>query len=457
MVVKPQHGLEVGVVRGELLLRADATKDAALLTALAPYGFTVTPVEELDGRVLRLSDPEPELSVDELTDVARFVRTLGHQASVNHITPLGPDRQGPGGSGEHERPPARRRARRRQSRRSGAGGRHRHRDLVGAALRRLAGRPGGDDNVDPLDDLPSPNGFLDFGAGHGTFTSGIVQQVHPGVDLRVYRAVDSDGVGSESDVACAMVRAVQEGAKVLNLSLGVNTVDDQPLLAVEVALDLIAERDPDVLVFAAAGNDGSSVPCWPAASKRVVSVAALAADLTPAPWSNHGFWVDCSAVGEGIVSTYVEGVGVEGAGPVAGHASAPDAWAVWSGTSFAAPQIAACRRPPRRGGRLSPRARRCTGCGRTAGRCPTTAGRSRCCPAPDARSGGAEGVPGAPVDVGARVGPVEAGPGAVQRLRQRGPASDLVVQRAHERDGVEVGDHQGARHEARRCRAPSWP
>ena len=136
-----------------------------------------------------------------------------------------------------------------------------------------------------------------------------------------------------------MVRAVDDGAKVLNLSLGVNTVDDQPLLAVEVALDLIAERDPEVLVLAAAGNDGSSVPCWPAASKRVVAVAALAADLTPAPWSNHGFWVDCSAVGEGIVSTYVQGTESEELDPSPDVFGA-DAWAVWSGTSFAAPQVA---------------------------------------------------------------------------------------------------------------------
>ena len=339
VVVKPQHGLEVGVVRGELLVRADAVRDASLLTALQPYGFTVTPVAELDGRVLRLSDPEPELSVEQLTDVARFVRTTGHQASANHITPLGPVVKGQGGpEGTTVSLPAPSLASVAASRVPVA--------VIDTGIspeRRTDGWLAGlvrEDNVDPLDDLPTPNGYLDFGAGHGTFTSGIVQQVHPGVDLRVYRAIDSDGVGSEADVACAMVRAVDDGAKVLNLSLGVNTVDDQPLLAVEVALDLIAGRDPDVLVFAAAGTDASSVPCWPAASKRVVSVAALAADLTPATWSNHGFWVDCSAVGEGIVSTYVEGVESVELDPSPDSFGA-DAWAVWSGTSFAAPQVAA--------------------------------------------------------------------------------------------------------------------
>jgi subtilisin family serine protease len=186
----------------------------------------------------------------------------------------------------------------------------------------------------------TPNGFLDFGAGHGTFTAGIAAQVAPDAELAIYRALDSDGIGSETSVAGAMLQAVEDGARILNLSLGEQTVDDQPLLAIEVALDLIAERDPEVLVFAAAGNDGSSRPCWPAASKRVVAVAALVADLTPATWSNRGFWVDCSAVGEGVLSTYVQGEEAPELDP-SPDTFGPDAWAVWSGTSFAAPQVAA--------------------------------------------------------------------------------------------------------------------
>jgi hypothetical protein len=33
----------------------------------------------------------------------------------------------------------------------------------------------------------------------------------------------------------------------------------------------------------------------------------LTRDLTPAPWSSSGFWVDCSTVGEGVLSTFVTG------------------------------------------------------------------------------------------------------------------------------------------------------
>ncbi|MDQ3424079.1 MAG: S8 family serine peptidase [Actinomycetota bacterium] len=333
----PERGQQVGVCHGELLVRSDAARDAALLEALKPYGFNPpTPLAGLKGRVLQLDGCDPHLSVDQLTDIARFIRMTGHQASVNHITPLGPVMKGLAGpENTTVSLPA-------PTVGTGSSVRVAVIDTGVTAEQRTDGWLAGlarKDNLDPLDDLPTPNGFLDFGAGHGTFVAGIVQQICPQAEVVVYRAVDSDGVGSEADVACAMVQAVEQGARILNLSLGVNTVDDQPLLAIEVALDLIAEIDPEVLVFAAAGNDGTTVPCWPAASKRVVAVGALAADLSAAPWSNRGFWVDCSTVGEGIVSTYVEGVESSELDPCPDSFGA-DAWAVWSGTSFAAPQVA---------------------------------------------------------------------------------------------------------------------
>jgi subtilisin family serine protease len=138
-----------------------------------------------------------------------------------------------------------------------------------------------------------------------------------------------------------MVRAVKDGAPVLNLSLGCRSIDDQPPLAFEAALDAIDEitegREPPVLV-AAAGNFGDSVPVWPAASRRVLSVAALTAQMTPAEWSSRGVWVDVSCVGEGIVSTFVHGDEDPELGGQDHYGADP--WALWTGTSFAAPQVA---------------------------------------------------------------------------------------------------------------------
>ena len=96
---------------------------------------------------------------------------------------------------------------------------------------------------------------------------------------------------------------------------------------------------------------------WPGASRRVISVAGLTgltANPTPAAWSSRGVWVDCSTVGEGIVSTYVEGEEDPAFGGTDSYP--PDAWALWVGTSFAAPQIAGAISRTCRERNLPPRA-----------------------------------------------------------------------------------------------------
>jgi subtilisin family serine protease len=235
---------------------------------------------------------------------------------------------------------------------------------------RRQGEPG---NIDPLDAFPPPkNGYLDFAAGHGTFAAGIVRLVDPQAKIKVYRALDSDGFASELDIACAMVRAVREGADVLNLSVGMRTVDDSPSVALELALDLIDEfiaanpKRKAPAIVASAGNYGDSRKVWPAAfTERVVSVAALTARMQRARWSSRGRWVTASCVGEGIVSTFVSGDEDPAFSkhhpkwPLPDHYPLPgqdDAWAVWSGTSFSAPQIAGAISRAMREQGLSPRA-----------------------------------------------------------------------------------------------------
>jgi subtilisin family serine protease len=202
-----------------------------------------------------------------------------------------------------------------------------------------------DGNIDPLDVFPLPNGdgFLDFAAGHGTFVAGLVREVAPGAEIAVYRAVDSDGIGSEVTVACAMIRAViEDGAQIVNLSLGCQTQDNVPPIAIQAALEIISEwareNDRDVLIVAAAGNSGDSTPSWPAAFPTVVSVAGLMPDMQPAPWSSRGYWVTCATIGQGLLSTYVQGRDAPQPNAPA-QVFGPDSWALWSGTSFATPQI----------------------------------------------------------------------------------------------------------------------
>jgi subtilisin family serine protease len=195
-------------------------------------------------------------------------------------------------------------------------------------------------NVDRLDMLPAgPDGLLDYGAGHGTFVSGIIARVAPQAEIRVYRAADTDGFATDNDVADAILRAHDDGAQIINLSLGIRTMDDQPPPAIAAAVAAVrAQSGGRTVIVAAAGNYGDRSTVYPAALPGVEAVAGLTAYLTPAPWSNYGD-VQFSTVAEGIRSTYVEGTESPVFDPAPDEFPA-DAWAVWSGTSFAAPQIA---------------------------------------------------------------------------------------------------------------------
>lgn len=298
---------------------------------------------DLRGRVLRLTSRDNrEMTPQELADLAETLRNRGFTASLSHITPTASVVKGMGAPQPAD-PPA---------------GPPQFGDGTGKPAKvaiidtGISGQPRSDGwlqgvtgDIDPLDRFPLPggDGYLDLAAGHGTFVAGIVRQVAPRARVRVYRAVDSDGIGSEVTVACEMIRAVKEGkAHVINLSLGCQTHDDLPPIAIQAALEVIEEwereQGREVLIVAAAGNYGDMRPCWPAAFRRVVSVGALGPDMRPAPWSSRGFWITCSAIGQGAHSTYVEGRESPLLDPDPRNFG-PDAWGVWSGTSFTAPQI----------------------------------------------------------------------------------------------------------------------
>jgi subtilisin family serine protease len=147
--------------------------------------------------------------------------------------------------------------------------------------------------------------------------------------------LDPMGVGDDATIAAGLARA---SAPVINLSLGGYTHDDAPPVALGVALARYA--GDDVVAVAAAGNHGQDRPFWPAAFKHVVSVGAM--DWSDgawqlAPFSNYGWWVDVYAPGVEVRSTYLQGVwqlpDETVPRPIHGYAR-------WSGTSFAAPQVA---------------------------------------------------------------------------------------------------------------------
>ncbi len=353
-VVQNDHGSDVFPLVGEVLATPTTWDDIRAEGGEAGLAEVPLGHPELEGRVVRLRQSSPGPTAD-LTELVRSLRGRGHAVSMSYVTPLGGRPIMKPNSGEFAPRVADFPTYRDAGPRYGEGVVVAVIDTGVTAEPRTDGwlasvpRVTTDDpvthhdepNIDPLDAEPA-DGWLDVYAGHGTFVAGLVARVAPGAEIRVYRAVGPGGAGCELDVACALVRAVRDGADVVNLSLGTQTLFDEASIPLAAALDIISdledERGTTSVIVASAGNYGDAVPTWPAAFGRVLAVGGLTADLRPTPWSSRGSWVDVSTVGEDVVSTYVQGRQNPAFGE--GRTFGENAFASWVGTSFAAPQVA---------------------------------------------------------------------------------------------------------------------
>lgn len=95
--------------------------------------------------------------------------------------------------------------------------------------------------------------------------------------------------------------AVDNGAKIINCSWGTSA---RSLFGEDVINYAISK---DCLVIAAAGNQGTDVPDYPAGYKGVLAVANVVDNDTKAPSSNFGGYVSISAPGSSIFSTTYNG------------------------------------------------------------------------------------------------------------------------------------------------------
>lgn len=192
---------------------------------------------------------------------------------------------------------------------------------------------------DDLDESPN-DGKLDTCAGHGLFICGLIHRREATIPIDAGRVLGPAGDGSDQSIA---VELAENPEPVINMSFSGYTQDDlaPPELALEIQ-KLVARGG---VVVAAAGNNlggGTTQPAWPAAIPAVIAVGAYDTTQPISPpngpvrafTSNHGPWVDAYAPGVAILSSYVRGW-------PASNGSLFRDFARWSGTSFAAPQMAA--------------------------------------------------------------------------------------------------------------------
>ena len=208
----------------------------------------------------------------------------------------------------------------------------------------------GFDFVDYDNDPSEMGSTSNIAYGHGTHVAGLIAMAAPGASIMPLRVLDADGQGNAWVLAEALLYAVDpdgnpqtdDGAHVINLSLGslartrfFDTIA-QLVTCESTAADISdAGYDSDrarcksgrgAVIVAAAGNGASSgEQQYPAAEgyNALISVAASNAQGRLASFSNWGSWIRMAAPGDAITSTV------------------PGGWGTWSGTSMAAPLVAA--------------------------------------------------------------------------------------------------------------------
>jgi len=188
--------------------------------------------------------------------------------------------------------------------------------------------------------------------GHGTHVAGIIAAdgnngigiagANPNARIMPLRALNLVGRGRSTRIAEAVYYAVKHGARVINLSMAVDTLSKSELAAIDHAVA------SGVVVVAAAGNQGRDAKEFgPAAFANVITVAATRPDDTRAGFSNWGAPVDIAAPGYDILSLRARRTDTELYAGIVSYRVGSNfvgeeaRYYRLSGTSFAAPFVSA--------------------------------------------------------------------------------------------------------------------
>jgi subtilisin family serine protease len=195
------------------------------------------------------------------------------------------------------------------------------------------------EDYDPRTPLQGDPPHIPPYTGHGTFVAGVLRCMAPGADIIVTNAFSTAGSGLESDFVQRLETALGLGVDIFHLTIAGTTRNNLPPIAFAEWLSRLRDTKGAVCV-AAAGNNATRRPVWPAAFPDVVAVGALGGDWRGrASFSNFGPWVDVYAPGRDIVNAYATGSYKCHVSPYVGDKRAFYGMAKWSGTSFSTPIV----------------------------------------------------------------------------------------------------------------------
>jgi subtilisin family serine protease len=149
-----------------------------------------------------------------------------------------------------------------------------------------------------LEGLPSLPGEF----GHGTMVAGLVHFVAPTAKILPLKAFNADGTSNLSDIIRAIYYAVDNGARVINMSFSLTDSSQALMRAVAYA------TTHNVICVAAVGNGGKEMVVYPAAYRNVIAVASTSNTDQLSVFSDFGdAVVTLAAPGEALITTYPGG------------------------------------------------------------------------------------------------------------------------------------------------------
>lgn len=141
--------------------------------------------------------------------------------------------------------------------------------------------------------------------GHGTGIASIIAGqdeeflgLAPASEILSFQVLDENGAGDSFTIAKGIISAVDQGADIINLSLGGATASSVMEKAIQYA------KSKDVIMIASVGNDGDQGVAYPARHQDVVAVSSVDKKSRVSTFANFGPEVDISAPGVGIFTAW---------------------------------------------------------------------------------------------------------------------------------------------------------